>query len=42
MDQPEIYAPEDYEKLLDTMQPIYGLTGGLSNKTVTKGGAPGF
>ena len=36
MDQPEIYAPEDYEKLLDTMQPIYGLTGGLSNKTVTK------
>ena len=36
MEQPEIYAPEDYEKLLDTMQPIYGLTGGLSNKTVTK------
>ena len=36
MDQSEIYAPEDYEKLLDTMQPIYGLTGGLSNKTVTK------
>lgn len=36
MEQPEIYAPEDYERLLDTMQPIYGLTGGLSNKTVTK------
>lgn len=36
MDQPEIYTPEDYEKLLGTMQPVYGLTGGLSNKTVTK------
>ena len=36
MEQPELYVPEDYEKLLDTMQPIYGLTGGLSNKTVTK------
>lgn len=28
MDQPEIYTPEDYEKLLGTMQPVYGLTGG--------------
>lgn len=36
MEQPEIYAPEAYESLLDTMQPIYGLTAGLSNKTVTK------
>ncbi len=36
MEQPEIFEPEDYEKQLDAMQPIYGLTGGLSNKTVTK------
>ncbi len=36
MDQPEIYAPEDYEKLQGTMQPVYALTGGLSNKSVTK------
>lgn len=36
MEQPAIYIPEDYEKLLDTMQPIYGLTAGLSNKTVGK------
>lgn len=36
MEQPEIYEPEAYEALLDTMQPIYGLTQGLSNKAVTK------
>ncbi len=36
MEQPEIYSPMDYEKLLDTMQPVYSLTSGLSNKTVVK------
>ena len=36
MEQPEIYSPADYERLLDTMQPIYGLTAGLSGKTVAK------
>ena len=36
MEQPEIYSLADYERLLDTMQPIYGLTAGLSGKTVAK------
>ena len=36
MEHPEIYSPEDYEKLLNSLQPVYGLTAGLSNKTVTK------
>ncbi len=36
MEQPEIYETDAYERLLDTMQPVYGLTAGLSNKTVTK------
>lgn len=36
MEHPEIYTPQAYEELLNTMQPIYGLTAGLSNKTVTK------
>lgn len=36
MEQPEYFTPEAYEEKLDTMQPIYGLTAGLSNKTVSK------
>ena len=36
MEHPEIFSPEAYEGLLDSMQPVYGLTAGLSNKTVTK------
>lgn len=36
MEQPEIYTPEVYGGKLNTMQPIYGLTAGLSNKTVSK------
>lgn len=36
MEQPEIYTPGDYEKIQGTMQPVYALTAGLSNKTVTK------
>ncbi|MCI9252875.1 MAG: ATP-dependent DNA helicase RecG [Lachnospiraceae bacterium] len=36
MEQPEYFTPEAYEEKLNTMQPIYGLTAGLSNKTVAK------
>lgn len=36
MEQPEIHTPAAYQELLHTMQPIYGLTAGLSNKTVSK------
>lgn len=36
MEQPEYFTPEAYRERLDTMQPIYGLTAGLSNKTVSK------
>ena len=36
MEQPEYYTPEAYVEKLNTMQPIYGLTAGLSNKTVAK------
>ena len=36
MEQPEYFTPEAYVEKLNTMQPIYGLTAGLSNKTVAK------
>ncbi|MGN0158117.1 MAG: ATP-dependent DNA helicase RecG [Brotaphodocola sp.] len=36
MEQPEIFMPESYEKVVHSMQPIYSQTKGLSNKTITK------
>ena len=36
MEHPEIFTPSAYEEILHTLQPIYGLTAGLSNKTVVK------
>lgn len=36
MEQSEYFTPETYREKLDTMQPIYGLTAGLSNKTISK------
>lgn len=36
MEHPEYYTPEQYEKLKSSLQPIYPLTEGLSNKMVTK------
>ncbi len=36
MEQPKIYTPAQYEPLLHSMQPIYGLTAGLSNQAVVK------
>ncbi len=35
-EHPEIFTPSAYEEILHNLQPIYGLTAGLSNKTVVK------
>lgn len=35
MEQPQMYRPEVYESLLKRMQPVYGQTKGLGNKTIT-------
>ena len=36
MEHPEIFTPAAYEEILHSLQPIYPLTAGLSNKTVAK------
>ena len=36
MEHPEMFTPAAYEEVLHSLQPIYGLTSGLSNKTVVK------
>lgn len=36
MEHPEIFTPSAYEEILHHLQPVYGLTAGLSNKTVVK------
>ncbi len=36
MEQPEYFTPAAYEQIQNAMQPLYGLTAGLSNKAVTK------
>lgn len=36
IEHPEYYREEDYRKKMETLQPIYPLTEGLSNKVVTK------
>ncbi len=36
MEQPEVFEPEAYEKVMHSMQPVYAQTRGLSNKTITK------
>lgn len=36
MEQPEIFTLSKYDDVQETMQPMYGLTAGLSNKTVAK------
>lgn len=36
MEHPEMFTPAAYEEILHSLQPVYGLTTGLSNKTVTK------
>lgn len=36
MDQPKYFDPEDYANLVDVYLPIYSLTKGLSNETISK------
>lgn len=36
MEHPEIFTPAAYEEILHSLQPIYALTSGLSNKTIVK------
>lgn len=36
MEHPEIFTSAAYEEILHSMQPIYGLTAGLSNKMIIK------
>lgn len=36
MEQPEVFTPEAYEQVIHSMQPIYGQTKGLSNKTIVR------
>lgn len=36
MEHPEIFTPAAYEEILHSLQPVYGLTAGRSNKTVVK------
>ena len=36
MEHPEIFKPEQYQSKLSTLNPVYGLTKGLSNNTVVK------
>lgn len=35
MEQPKLYTPVEYGELLHTMQPVYGLTAGLTGKKLT-------
>lgn len=36
MEHPQMYKPGEYESLISVLQPVYSLTKGVSNKTVTK------
>ena len=36
MEQPEVFTPEAYEALEDSLQPVYGQTRGLGNKDIVK------
>lgn len=36
MEHPEIFTPASYEEVLHSMQPVYGLTAGITNKLIIK------
>lgn len=36
MEQPEVFTPDSYQTLAGSMQPVYGQTRGLSNKTIVR------
>lgn len=36
MEHPEIFTPAAYEEVLHSLQPVYALTAGITNKSITK------
>ncbi len=36
LEQPQIYKPEDYEQMQNTLRPVYGTVSGLSGKVIGK------
>ncbi len=36
MEQPHCYKPDDYDRLIGVLQPVYHVTKGISNRTVAK------
>ncbi|MDO4189883.1 MAG: ATP-dependent DNA helicase RecG, partial [Lachnospiraceae bacterium] len=36
IEQPQIFSIDKYEEILDTLQPVYSLTKGISNQSITK------
>ncbi len=36
MEHPDVFTPAAYEEIIHSLQPVYSLTAGLSNKTVAK------
>lgn len=42
MEHPEYYTMQQYDKMISSLQPVYPLTEGLSNKVVTKAIASAF
>ncbi len=36
MEQPEVFTPDQYKKIMHSMQPVYGQTKGLGNKAITR------
>ncbi|WP_143319003.1 ATP-dependent DNA helicase RecG [Clostridium sp. HBUAS56010] len=42
MEQPEVFTAEAYEQIIHSMQPVYGQTKGLSNKTIVRAARQAF
>lgn len=36
LEQPQIFSPEKYAEILNTLQPVYSLTKGITNQAITK------
>ena len=36
MEQPDVFTPEQYRRIMHSMQPVYGQTKGLGNKAITR------
>ena len=42
LEQPEYFSEQKYREMMETFQPVYPLTSGLSNKTLRKAQAAAF